>query len=698
MLLIVKILFAILLIVGISLFFGKFRKKPASFVVGLCVLTLIASLISFKITNLIPRPTDNITITATGEKNENALSSEVSIKCLKLEGEEIVLDNAVEGKWFWKGDCYMWRPETDDRQPEGVTRSITLSIPVGLDRALVFDNNAYRGIVEITFNGTTTEYDLYSENSKDFKVKIPTSDSALVYGYKALSFLLFAAVICVLMAFPCFAVLRKPENIIRAWFANNWDRLYYITLAVLYVIVLQSVSAKGSLWGDEVWPIGWMYEGYPYRTDLHFFLIKLWLYLVPYGQENLMLLSQICVAIAIFVAGEIGRLVKGKRMGVLLSTLVASSLTVMYQCAMEYRQYPFLFLFSSLMVYFYIRKHKTFVNERTLDIVLYSVFAICSMDVHQFGFAAGCMLLFSDLILLLLGKGSKKSWFQFVLPGIYAVFWSCTTFFDRLDEVVNYPWAGAPTPEKLLNTLKWLSGSNDFLFAMLIFGAVLISVQTIIAVKNKKFSFCKDYDNIVFLLIPIALLSIDYIYSTVINPENSLFIDRYFISVIIYLLYIIAFSLDYCIDLISSALSKQYIMQTLTTFAGVILLMTSWSRVSEWNPYPANDRTRNQDYAGVAEYIRSCNDIYSPSVIFVLDHNFYADSGMNYYLTQKGKRDKINHCALTDLPDNIAEYDVIYMSYIKWGISGKIKPILDENYTEVSDDTEHKVKKFVRNS
>lgn len=698
MLLMVKILFVILLMVGMALFFGKFRKKPAVFVVGICALTLIASLISGKITDLLPRSTDNITLTATGEKNENALSSEVSIKCLKMEGNDIVLDNAIEGKWFWKGDCYMWRPETDDRQPEGVTRSVTLSLPVGIDRALVFDNNAYRGIVEITYNGTTTEYDLYSENSKDFKVKIPTSNSALVYGYKALNILVFIALVCALMAFPCFAVLKKPENIIRAWFARNWDRLYYIMLAVLFVIVLQSVSSKGSLWGDEVWPIGWMYEGYPYRTDLHFFLIKQWLYLVPYGQENLMLLSQICVAIAIFVAGEIGRLVKGKRMGVLFSTLVASSLTVIYQCAMEYRQYPFLILFSSLMVYFYIRKHKNLGNERILDIVLYSVFAICSMDVHQFGFAAGCMLLFSDFILLLFRKGSKKCWFQFVLPVAYGVFWFCTTFLAGLKEVNSYSWAGAPTPEKLLNTLKWLSGSNDFLFAMLIFGAVLISVQTIIAIKSKKFSFGEDYDNIVFLLIPMAMLSIVYFYSTVINPGNSLFIDRYFISVIIYLLYIIAYCLDYCIESISSALSKQYTMQTLTTFAGVVLLMTGWLRVSEWNPYPAKDRTRNQNYAGVAEYINSCNDIYSPSVIFILDHNFYANSGMDYYLTQKGKRDKINHCALTDLPDNIEEYDVIYISYIKWGISGAIKPILNEKYTEVSDDTEHKVKKFVRNS
>ena len=698
MLLIAKILFAILLIVGIALFFVKFRKKPASFVVGLCVLTLIASLISLKITNLIPRPTDNITITATGEKNENALSSEVSIKCLKLEGEDIVLDNAVEGKWFWKGDCYMWRPETDDRQPEGVTRSITLSIPVGLDRELVFDNNAYRGIVEITYNGETSEYDLFSENSEELRVKIPTSDSALVYGYKAVNILVFIALVCALMAFPCFAVLKKPENIIRVWFARNWDRLYYITLAVLYVIVLQSVSAKGSLWGDEVWAIGWMYEDYPLRIDLYYVLIKLWFYLVPYGQENLMLLPQICVAISIYVVGEIGRLVNGKRMGVLFSTLVASSLTVIYQCAMEYRQYPFLILFSSLMVYFYIRKHKNLGNEKTSDIILYSVFAICSMDVHQFGFAAGCMLLFSDFILLLFRKGSKKSWFQFVLPVAYVVFWFFTTFLAGLKGVNSYSWAGVPTPEKLLNTLKWLSGSNDFLFAMLIFGAVLISVQTIIAIKNKKFRFCEDYNNIVFLLIPIAMLSIVYFYSTVINPENSLFIDRYFISVIIYLLYIIAYSLDYCIESISSALSKQYTMQTLTTFAGVILLMTGWSRVSEWNPYPANDRTNNQNYAGVAENIRSCNDIYSPSVIFVLDHNFYADSGMDYYLTQKGKRDKINHCALTDLPDNIEEYDVIYISYIKRGISGAIKPILNEKYTEVSDDTEHKVKKFVRNS
>lgn len=96
----------------------------------------------------------------------------------------------------------------------------------------------------------------------------------------------------------------------------------------------------------------------------------------------------------------------------------------------------------------------------------------------------------------------------------------------------------------------------------------------------------------------------------------------------------------------------------------------------------------------------SCNDFCSPSVIYVPDHNFYTDSGMDYYLTQKGKRDKLNHCSMFELPENINEYEVIYILYVYRGLGKnyEIMTILDENYTEVSDDTEHKVKKFVRNN
>lgn len=698
MFLIIKLVIAALIVAGIILFFGKFKKKPVSLIVGLCILALISSIVSEKIVEMIPRPTDTITLTATGEKNENALKNEVAIRCLELEGERLVLDNPAEGKWFWQGEYYMWRPETDSRKPGELTRSITLSLPVGLERELIFYNNAYRGIVEITHNGTTTRHDLYSESGVDYSVAIPTSESSLVYGYKLLNVLLFAVIICALMAFPCFAVMKKQENTIREWFRRNWDYLFYIALGVLFVIVLQRVSSKGSLWGDEVWTLGWMYKGYPNRTDLFYLLIKAWFEIMPYGQENLILLPQLCVVIAIFVAGATGRLVKGQRMGVLFSTLFASSLTVIYQCAMEYRPYPFLILFISLTVYFYVKKHKALGSEKYKDIILYSIFAVCAMDVHQFGFAVMCLLMFSDFILLLMKKESKRCWFQFVLPAIYGVYWISTTFVAGLAAVNSYSWAGTPTPEKVLNTVKWLSGNNDFLFAALILGAVIIVIDTIVAIKEKRFSFCQDYNNITFLLIPTAMIFIVYFYSTAINPRNSLFIDRYFIPIIIFVLYIIAFSLDRCIDSLSSVLSNKHTNQVLTSFVGAFLLMTGWFRVSEWCPYPAADRSKNADYLAVANCLLGCNDIYSPSVLVVIDDNEWADVGMDYYLTQKGKRDKINHCSILFLPENITDYDVLYVSYIRFGMKSNMKTVLDTYYTEVINDTQNKVKKYVRKS
>ena len=69
---------------------------------------------------------------------------------------------------------------------------------------------------------------------------------------------------------------------------------------------------------------------------------------------------------------------------------------------------------------------------------------------------------------------------------------------------------------------------------------------------------------------------------------------------------------------------------------------------------------------------------------------------MEYYLTQKGNRDSINHCCIYTIPDNIADYDVIYASYHHGGIRWQLQNVINDNYIEISDDKTAKVKKYVK--
>ena len=142
---ILQLLVVVALIVGVIVYFGKIKEKEKSLLAGLLVCIVLATVISNGILNLVPLPTNELVVTATGEKNDNAVNNEINIINYIVGGEEYVIKNPTEGKWFWKGDVYMWRNENDSRQPAGTTRSITLNIPYGQERAIQFGLSEWNG-------------------------------------------------------------------------------------------------------------------------------------------------------------------------------------------------------------------------------------------------------------------------------------------------------------------------------------------------------------------------------------------------------------------------------------------------------------------------------------------------------------------------------------------------------------------------
>ena len=91
-----QLLVVAVLIAGVILFFGKIKKKEKSLVAGLLVCIVLASVVANGILHLVPLPTDEIIIAATGEKNESAKSNEVNIINYLVGGEEYVIKNPTD--------------------------------------------------------------------------------------------------------------------------------------------------------------------------------------------------------------------------------------------------------------------------------------------------------------------------------------------------------------------------------------------------------------------------------------------------------------------------------------------------------------------------------------------------------------------------------------------------------------------------
>jgi len=682
----------------IFIYVGKILRKPIPLVTGLSILLLLASLLSGAILNLIPMPTEQIILTATGEKNDLALNNEIALSGVIADGKIYEVKNAVEGKWFWQGDNYMWRNEDDTRQPEGTTRSITLNIPVGDCRALIFNNNPYRGIVEITYENESQTYDLYSDKTENVNVYVPSSNQLYDDVVKIGRLALFVGFILVLMTCPICIVIKYDYKIIKKVFEKHWDKFYYFCLAVLYLFIMQRNSVEGSLWVDEMWQLAWTYGAEKvYKTYVVFqTLSDLWFFIMPYGQEHLLLLSQLFVVGSIYVAGLIGYSLNGKRLGIILSSMVAFSLPVVYQCSMEIRAYAMLLFCTTLLLYLFICKHRKTKKLTISEILFYGFVVTLTMDSHQFGFLVGGLFLLTDFILIVLKKTPRKNYLEFILPCAYGLWWLCVQDYRSMNSYGSTSWAGEANAAKVFNTMKWLCSNNELLLLILIGSVVMTLTCIVYKLIEGEFDFNLDFINLVMIFIPASIVCLVWFYSACINPDNTLFLDRYFISIEIFICYFISLGLNTCIDFVNYRYKFKILPVCCVLFILCSLCVFNWTKISPWEMFPAADRTSNFDYKTAAEYLMKQNDIYDISTICIVDDNEYINIGFEYYLSKKGRNDSINHMNMWEISLTDLKYNVIYITNLRRGYASNpgLDRFLNENYSLINYDSESKVYKF----
>jgi len=707
MFLFLQVLSVLILIVGIVFIFCYKKQRMKKTVTALCVLTIISAGVANMVLGWIPMATEQITLTARGERSEKAQSDEVALVGAVADGKTYKINNAIEGKWFWQGNLYMWRNETDARQPKGTTRSITLNIPIGADRTLVFNNNPWRGIVDITFHSETKTYDLYSENTQDVQISIPETNPFYDDAIKVGRLALFGIIMLALMAYPISTMIRFSDEMIWEWVRRNWTKIFFQMLAVTYVMLMQKNSADGSFWGDEMEQLGWAYGNIPGSASTFIgALYRVWVHCMPYGQENLLLLPQMFVAGCIYLCGVMGEQLRGKRFGVIFASTMAFSVVVSDQCAMEFRPYPILLFLTTLTAYssFCMQKEK---DRSIWSILLYGIILALTMDSHQFGIAVAGLFMVFDFFLFLLKRRNLKWLLEFVLPGAYGIYWLSTNFRANYEWLQagygSTGWTGAPNAQKAFEIVKWLCNNSDILTLIALVGVVSITMTVVHKVRAKTFDFSSDYINVVLTSVPLVVILVIWFISAKFIPNDTLLLDRYFISCEIFFIYFISVGIDTLTTFVCCIYPMKEASVGCTIFVVCALCLFNWTKITPWTIYPAAARSQNQQFRQAAEYLMSRNDIYSEDVLCIVDHN--NDSGnqaMDYYLTQKGKRDSINHihiwASLDDPKLWEGQYKTIYVTNVYTGYRsyGSLNEFLDKNYTQ-SDLGIDYVKLYVKN-
>lgn len=698
------------LLVLVVMYFGWrffYQKLSINKMLFLCGVVIAFALIANMISGFLPPLTDQVVLTALGSKNDNAQHSEVYLSGYTIDGKEFMSGKSLdieEGHWFWSGETYAWRPETDSRQPDGMTRTVVLKIPVGWNRTLDFAGNIFRGEVEISTKDGKRTVDTYAENNTTIFAEIGRSEtSALILNqirYLAVyAGLLFA---CSLgLAFAVRTMLRSPGNA-SEWMKHNAGKLTYLGISVTTFLLMLHYADRGCFWFDELCQISFVKDSLSKALECCLKLMEcspplalicsaIWYRIAPYGEQWLLLICILLTAVSIYIMGLIGERLQGRYCGTLAAIMTAFSTTVWSSVAYEYRAYPYLVAFSVLTLYLYIRKNE---NGNTPGWkVAFSISMAALAMSHYFGMLACAVYFFGDLFLWRKNQVKWKEGFLYLFPGMCSIIWlGAVAVYQGRSFVSDLQWYGVPSASAVRSLLRFLTGQTDLSYWILLLGVACAVARCMDSHKqgNHQFDWSTFYKGF-FVAAIVSVITILFLYGVYINPQSTLWSARYFLFLIpktILLSSLGLCDLSACLGEKSGKLVAQKIA---ALFMGIFLLLDCLVVMSTSKSTEVHRETADWLY-------QQSNYIFNDSTIIITTNPETVRSGWDeYYITRQGRRDFLNTASQEELSrEEVLQYDRIYVSYLHRGISPWLQTLLNENYTVAEDRSDLQMRTYVR--
>ena len=657
---------------------------------------IVIVLVSYFLSSFINPISENVTLTAMGEDSRPG-TDEVCLIGYTIDGEDYIAGKSldiVEGKWFWAGENYCWRSEQDSRQPQGVTKSVKIQIPVGIERSLNFSASKWRGQVQISTQSDTWVVDTYmdSEDSTTISAPLGQSTTSLLFlnGLYSIGAFLFILVLLSGITLWIFQYRYEHQEEWKCWIDAHLGKVFYAGLAIWTFAIMMHYAATDSFWIDELLSVNiiqsnWqnvidttlqMREATPPLYDL---VGVLWARIAPYGEQWLLLLSIIPSVISIYVIGLIGEKLKGRLCGVIASVIAASSTTVWVNIAYELRAYAFVLLFAALTFYFYIQRDILCTWKK---LALFSLSLACLEMSHYFGMMICCLYFASDIYLFIRKRIKWTNLTSYIFPCIIGFLWILSVYNRTLS--VKTPeqiasWYPVPTLSHIQSLLQFLTGESNLVYCLLLLS---IGYSIILWFARRNTAKCKS---LYFFLFSnaciIATLSILYCYGNFVNQKSTMWQGRYFLVLLPFVCVCVAV----CAAHIVAALAKTSI--TKGSICLSIYLLLSLNCISY-----AETFSIGQPYREAADWIYTqANYIYNNDTAILIPVREEGAQGFNqYYLARNGRREQLNALSQESLLENIdvqtlLKYTRIYIVNINQKIAPNIQQVLSDNYTVVSN-------------
>lgn len=700
-----------LLIVGCLLFprwknhsKGTTTKYKPGYAVGILICLVLAQLAA----SLTPALTDQMTLTALGEKSPSAQAEEIVLRNFTVDGKDAAIKSPIDGKWFWVGNTYAWRTESDTRQPDGTTRSITLKVPVGWSRTANFEGAIWRGKVEITTPQGTQIADTYAETDETVYVVLGRSTTSLLILNQQLHLGVFAVIL--LAGAWCLLHFSNSEALNDSqWRARWWERhcgkALYGAIALIAFCGMVLLANRQSFWVDELLGLAAargtlkgvvelclnMDDATP---PLFNFCAALWYRIAPYGQRWLLLVSIVPTVLSVYFAGLIGERVRNRFCGALTAALLAFSNTIWINQAHEFRAYAFLGLFSTLSLYCFIRRNEA--PQKWKWHVLLGLSMTAMALSHYFGMlACGCIFLV-DAVLFFRKKLSARAMLSYLMAGSVSLSWLVLVYITTLSRRSTASiasWYPIPTLQHILSLLRELAGSETFTQYLFLLG-ISAGVATFLwqfGEHDKKFFY---YGMSLWMIcFPIGLV---FVYGNFVNQSSTMWQSRYFLFLPIYIALISALGITDLVEILENAKNQKKLKSLVGGFLLLIL-------VGNCLPFQAG-LASNIPLREAGEWLnKQANYIYNKDTVVI--GSWYgkmpvvAEAWEDYYVTQQGKRDPVNACISQDniTPSDLQSYNWIYLQYSFSPVAPWLQEILSIDFTVIEDHPEVQIAVYQRN-
>lgn len=175
------VLILVAMLIGIFLFRKKIGRRLLA---GILLLVGWFGIFALFLSQEMKPVYEQVVFTALADHEERALSTDVGIAGYNIGGEMVKLGNPLSGLWAEIGDettverAYFWYDESLDKHPAGGTRDLTLEIPIGRDRTILFHGNCWSGLVSVDYAGEHYIVNTYAASEGMTRISFPVSNSS----------------------------------------------------------------------------------------------------------------------------------------------------------------------------------------------------------------------------------------------------------------------------------------------------------------------------------------------------------------------------------------------------------------------------------------------------------------------------------------------------------------------------------------